>query len=240
MILWPEIADLSQEVGGGIRTGHRMRITQRQSFLLVGAILCLFFGGTFFLVRGSRRLPPEPSATQTVAFVEPTIPSPTTPGAVPVSATPESGQQFVLQQFQRSETRDGKKVWEVKAERGSYDPTTNSATLTMAVLEMARKNRDAVVISSDRAQLFLSGTSLKSADLQGNVVLTHAKGTTLRAAQATYDREKNSIMVPGAVEIAGVMLDITGVGLTGNLEREEFHLSSNVETVIKPRKKSSP
>jgi LPS export ABC transporter protein LptC len=256
-----------------------MRISQRQSVVIVIGVLLAFFAGTALLVRSHRDATPlasgikqseigdlsqgsipkdpipkdsipkdsiskdpisEDSTTEDPKSTDP-IANKVTPLVVErgdgTVAAPETSQRFVLDKFHRSETKDGKKLWEVTASRGEYQPTNNSAVLRNAVLEMAQGKSGSVEIRSDDATLFLKGTGLDRAELQGNVVLIQNKKTTLTSDQAVYDRTKNTITIPGSVRIDGPLLEILGTGLTGDLEKQQFTLASQVVTTIKPRQR---
>lgn len=199
-----------------------MRLTKIQSRVLAVGVLALFFGVSVVVTTQSKKDKNVEVNTDLFPKNEP---------------TPDS--KFVLKEFSRSETRDGKKLWEVKAKSGQYYPESNTAKLEEATLWMFRDEGGPVELKAGHAKLYLKGVSLASAQVEGNVVINYPdKKVTLETDAAEFNQEKNSVSALGKVTIHGELLDIVGEGLSADLNTREFHLERDVKTVVKPKRKS--
>lgn len=200
-----------------------MRLTRLQSRVLAVGILTFFFIISIAVTKsgssGKRRPSPAPTAT-----------------AVPNgNETPSGSSNFVLNEFQRSETKDGNKLWEVKARRGQYYPETNTAILEEATVYLHQKDGASIEVRTGAAKLFLSGPSLARIEASEKVVVSYPeKRLSLETDTAVYDKEKDSLFAPGHVVIRGELADIDGDILTAKLAERDFLLEKNVVTVIKP------
>lgn len=206
-----------------------MYLTKAQSLTVALGTLALFFVGGITYMRLS-----QPS------FVSPTSETPATiePTAVPENtglATPASGSNFVLENFHRSEMKDGKKVWEVSAVKGHYFPETNTARLETPSLLFYRPNGEVVQLNAEGATITLAGTSLTRAEITGKVKLVYSEKVTMETELAVYDKEKNLVTAPGEVTITSAQLDIVGRELTAKLDRNEFRLAKDVSSTVKKR-----
>lgn len=142
---------------------------------------------------------------------------------------------FVLNDFERSELENGKKLWEIKGKRGQFFPESNTAKLKQATLWVFRKNGEVTELKAEEALVYLSGASFSKAEASGGVTVIHNQKVQIDAESATYDRVKNEVFAPGHVEIKGEVIDVTGTELRVDLEKGEMRLSSDVTSVIKPR-----
>ncbi|WKZ57992.1 MAG: LPS export ABC transporter periplasmic protein LptC [Bdellovibrionota bacterium] len=139
--------------------------------------------------------------------------------------------QIVLDNFHRTETRNGSPIWEVKASKGVLNPSTNEALLDQAEVTLSRKKEQPTFIQADHAKVLIQGATLTSAEAWGNVVVKQ-RDMELHSDRALYDLASEQVDVPGAVEIQNSLLQIKGVGLKGDLASQVFHLQRDVETTI--------
>lgn len=208
-----------------------MRISKKQSMAAGVGIIILFFIIGSFSLRGGGAGPDDDAsgsgASSTAAH-----------GARAGAASPaplDLASRFTLQDFHRSEIRDGKKVWEVKARRGQYFPETNSAALEEADLWLFKDAGEQTALHAAHARLVLSGAALAKAELSDAVTIDYNGKVTIQTDQATYDKSAETVHAPGKVRIESGGLEITGESLQGNITTREFHLERNVESVIKPK-----
>ena len=163
------------------------------------------------------------------------------PGALGTAGTaplPEGsalgGSQFVLGQFHRSEVKDGKKLWEVTAQRGEYHPQSNTAELEQAVVSMYKEDKP-LTIRASKAVLSLQGNSLLKAEASGEVMASSENHGTLTTTQATFDKVANTLTTEAPVTITTSQLTIRGTGLFADLNTKEFTLKSEVDSVLLPK-----
>lgn len=143
---------------------------------------------------------------------------------------------FSLDNFHRSEIRDGKKYWEIKARNAEYDPATGRTTVSAAEVWLYRKNGDVIYLTSQKARLVLEGAGFKEAHLTSDIILKINQNVTVTADKAHYNHAEQTVTAPGPVTISGEFYNITGKKLLANLESEEFTLVKDVESVLTPDK----
>ena len=203
-----------------------MYLTKAQSLAVALGTLALFFVGGITYMRLSK---PQVVATPTPSTV------PAQPTGAPGDPTPGQSSNFILENFHRSEMKDGKKVWEVSAVKGQYFPETNTAQLETPRLLFFRSSGEVIELSAATATITLSGTSLTRAEIAGSVEVVYSEKVTIKTELAVYDKEKNLVTAPGKVSITSAQLDIVGRELTAYLDRNEFRLAKDVSSTVKKR-----
>lgn len=219
-----------------------MRLTRSQSMIVAVGTLLLFFVAVYAIIEQDPRQVPkltdserarialqsgdaDDSTAQNGAEKAPGEPAGT-------ADTTEGHSLFVLHNFERSEIKDGRKTWEVKARQGEYFPATSSAKVSQAVMWTYQEGGDVVRLEADEAQLKLQGTALVKVEAQGNVKLTKNDELVVTTDSATYDRTANLVYAPGEVAISGKAINVNGKAMTVDLVSEEVRLENDVRTVI--------
>ena len=215
-----------------------MRITKSQSRFLAVGILVVFFIVVVTLVKSNTS-----SHTRTVSLTTTTVRQTTTvppqeaqPAVQPSGSNNSVAPQFSLKSFHRSEIKDGRKVWEIKADSGELVQGTNVVKLINSDLWLYRKSGEVVTLKSDQAFITLVGASLDHAQAIGAVKINYNQQATLETEKANYDQKTNMVDVPGPVHIFGDQFDLTGDKMTMNVETKEVFISPNVKTLLKPKK----
>lgn len=167
--------------------------------------------------------------------------SPITPtndiGNVIDQEKPNLNVPITMNKFERHETKDGKKLWEITAEKGRYIPQSNTAELENSKLLFYREDDSVVQLTSSNAKILFSGTELKGADLNGSVEVVYNDKVHIYAGIAQYNKAEDTIVVPGLVKINTDNMDLEGRDLTAYVSKHEVHISHDVSTVIQPRAK---
>lgn len=202
-----------------------MRLSKRASQLIGLGVIVLFFVVASLTSRNT--VPPE-ERNQLTDSASTKVSEPT----LEPSAHPQS--QFELNDFRRSSVKDGVKVWEVIAQRGTYDPQTSEAQLFDASIEITRKNGENLQIKADSATISLNGNELVQAELSGNVRTQLDKETTVITERAKYSLQNQEIITQAPVKIENSMLDITADRLQTNTEDQIITLTGNVTTLLQP------
>lgn len=199
-----------------------MRITKRQSIVFGLGTLALFFCfGVLMLNRASsikvaehaREFPGE---------------------AAPQITKEDLDSPVTLNQFHRSEIRDGRKLWEVKADKGRYFPKNNSSALENANIIFFRPDETVVELKAVRAILYISGVDLSRAEASEGVELIYDNKVRIVTESALYDKQSNTVYAPGFVKIMSDRMEISGNILSARVDEHEFNLKENVTSVIKP------
>ena len=191
------------------------------------AVLAVFFGAAVTVMHRNR---PETAGVKDAA-------APNQPAAAPVkesssAAEADSKSKVVLDEFRRSETRDGKKLWEVSAKHGRYFPENNTAQLSDAELLFYRKDGEQVALHAKYADLFFNSFSLDRAELSGGITLNYKDELSAKTATASFSRETNTIRAPGEVRIRHKMAKIRGEDFLADMTLGQMTLGRKVDTVL--------
>jgi LPS export ABC transporter protein LptC len=212
-----------------------MWLSKTQSQLIVAAAFIGFFAFSYALIRHNRPAGPAPAQPAAMATSEPAP-------AAARDVTPQPGLPqglFKIEDFQRSESKDGQKLWEIKGSHAEFVPGSNQVSLKDAQLWVRRPNGDVVELFADQALITLEANSLSSADLTGHVKVIHNKETTLTTEHALYNKSTSLIVAPGPVLIENARMRISGQKLQAKLDTNEITLAQDVDTVIEGRGKKN-
>lgn len=212
-----------------------MYLQKKTSVWLAVSTLGLFFLIGFFSLQGQTTNFQSASSTNqeftpSLEIAENTAPTNLTPTSSPQEADVQ------LNRFERSETKDGKLVWQVRAGKGDYFPAEHRTRLHQPELTFFRKNGSVIELRSDTAEVYIEGVTLTNAELTGSVKIVQDRRITITTDHAAYDRVKNLVTAPGTVNIATPQGQVTGDVLSVNLDSSVYELMQNVETVILPKK----
>ncbi len=216
-------------------------LTRKQSLWLGLGLL-----GAFFLVsaitiyrRNASRVPTQSGALSREVIEGSTAPPPTPSTTTGLETPIAAGPGFVLNEFHRSLVKDGKTVWEIRGERGKYDPLQSKAQITKPDLNVVRDNGDTVHLTADRADLELSGTQLSSAELFDNVVALYKGNTTVTTSHAIYHQSEGTVEIPVPVQLDSPMFSLSGNRLLAKLDSQEIFITNGVRSTIKPKQITS-
>ncbi len=189
-------------------------LTRRQSIIAASSILLLFFVAVVALKPSTKK------SSKTSGSI----------GIDPVSA------EFTLDNFQREEIKEGKKAWEIKADKGRYNPSTGKSILQKTQMILYKKDGGTVELQADNAELMLEGTTgLKEADFSGNVVIIQNKTTTIETDRAIYNRLEGMVRSPGPVKVTGDKIILEGIGMEVEVESKLVKILEQTKTLIEPK-----
>lgn len=221
-----------------------MRITQKQSKLLALLVLVVFFVVSWILSnsdQSSSNKSAKTSSLKTEELREHEQSQATEQFNGQADSAPENLEdkdpKFVLHKFHRSESKQGKKLWEVKARSGEYIPEKNAANVNDAVLWFYRDSGEVITLKATKAILEMTGSTLDHADLSEGVQLVYDNRVTLETQSAIFDKETETVTSSERVHITSDLIKINGTELQADLKTEEFTLLKDVDSVITPRKK---
>lgn len=188
-------------------------ISRKKSFIIAGGIIAAFFIGVFILFK------------QRPSIVTPL-------GTASISIDAQSGPKLILNDFHRSETKNGKLIWEVHATEGSFSPSNQTAEVKKPVVRLMRKQGE-VNLTSVTASLSFQGQTLTSAHLKEEVTLDQKNPPfSMRTNDAMFNQAEQSLIIPGEVTIISDTISVKGDGLVGDLEKGVFTINKNVRSVI--------
>jgi len=134
--------------------------------------------------------------------------------------------------FQKSEVKDGKKIWEITAKVGKFHTTTGVAELQDTDVSLL-KEADTITIHAAQALITLTGNDLKKIEARGDVVIhSQEKNTTIYTDSLLYDRATDRLTTPDPVRVVSPDIELQGSGLEGNTALKQFSLARDVKTIF--------
>ncbi|MGH7895193.1 MAG: LPS export ABC transporter periplasmic protein LptC [Candidatus Binatia bacterium] len=144
-----------------------------------------------------------------------------------------------IQNFRRVKLKNGKAVWEVKAEDAQYFEAEQQIVVRKPEVTFFLENgKGRAKLIGSEGRLTLEGKDLSAVTLRGAVVLL-IDDLELRADEASYDHARDRISAPGVVTIRGKTLDVRGEGLEVDVEPRLMRLLGDVHTVLRGHDASS-
>lgn len=196
-----------------------MIISRNQSRALAVAVLVGFFLISTLVIYFSR-----PSGAGKILLDLPSI------------SIDEQNANVVLGKFHRSEMKNGKKAWEITAEKGKYITEKNQIVVYSATMILYRPDGTSVNTKADEATLTLAGSDISSASAKGHIVVVYNNEATVTADDAHFDKATNVVTIEGHVTLHSESFDTEGDGLTANLTEESLQLTRNVHSTIRKAK----
>ncbi len=188
-------------------------MNRKKSLIVAASVIVAFFLGVIFLFKKQTSI--------------------STPiGELSVELDLSTGPKVVLNNFKRSESKDGKKLWEITAEKGVFSPNTQEAQVENPKLQFFKKSDVTVTLTSRKAIINFDNQTLANAELLEEVLLVQDNPSFIMTGnRALYDQKQ--VLIPGPVTIRSDSLFIEGENLVGDVEAEVFTLKNNVKSVIR-------
>ena len=146
----------------------------------------------------------------------------------------EASSKVRLQNFHRTEIKDGRSVWEVTADDAKYFGRREVTHLENSILTLYQEDGREVVIHSDSAKLSLKEQSLNRAQLAGNIRIEIDKDISIITPSALYKVDSNEVTSAEQVGVSGTGFHIEGKDLRAKLDSEQIYLYSDVRSVFQP------
>ncbi|MFN8389127.1 MAG: LPS export ABC transporter periplasmic protein LptC [Bdellovibrionota bacterium] len=198
------------------------RLVLQKVFLLVPIGYLLSLSGVAFL-RSSQRHSVVTSAAVSEGG---------TTGEVSEQATSSSKVQ--LQEFHRVEVKHGRPVWEIRAKDAKYYPQDFVTHVNGAELTIFREKKDNVVVTAEAAKLYLGGSNLVRAVLDGNIGITIQDGLVVKTDAAEFDASAKVFSANGQVAILGTGFDVEGQQFRYDSESGIMSFGQNVHCMFQP------
>lgn len=146
--------------------------------------------------------------------------------------------EIILNNFERSSMKNGKKEWEVISKKGTINPITKKATLEDTELSLFSKDK-IVKLKANHAKMEFVRNELGNAKLKGNIELNINNELILNTETAYYDKKDGIVTTKSPVKIDTEFVTITGDSMKVEIDNQIVTIKKNVISVIKPKDSTS-
>lgn len=139
-----------------------------------------------------------------------------------------------MRNFHRVKVKDGQMEWEIEAADARYFDKDKAVVVRSPRLSLYTKAGVLQAwVTGEEGRLVLSPgeEELQSVVLTGSVILW-LEDLELRTDVASYDRPRDLIIAPGAVDIKGRDMDVQAVGMEVDVTPQRLRLLDDVRTVL--------
>ena len=127
-------------------------------------------------------------------------------------------------------TDHGVKEWELKASSGKYYKDRDQAVFNDVILKVFFKDGRPLTLVGDVGMV---ETKTKDVEIQNNVIGSFDTTYKFYTNSLKYDSKKRRIFTPDRIVFAGYGIEIEGVGISIDIDRERFSVLKDVSTVVK-------
>lgn len=149
----------------------------------------------------------------------------------------EQNNNIVINNFERSEVKDGKKIWEIKAAKGSLAPGSSDASIEEATMNFYKEDGSIVKVQSPKAKLSIENGSVSKALLSGGVIVNFSEQYTVKTETADFSQTTQEITSQTQATITNNDFEIVGGKLQANAKTKLLVLTDGVKTTIFAKKK---
>jgi LPS export ABC transporter protein LptC len=135
-----------------------------------------------------------------------------------------------LQDFHRVEMKNGKPIWEVRAQEARFFPAQSLTYVNGANVVFYREDGSLVKLKASSARLLINGENFSSAELDGEIEVLIEPSLILKTDVANFNADKDMIIAPGVISIVGDGYEINGEDFELKISEQAFTLKKNVKS----------
>jgi LPS export ABC transporter protein LptC len=128
-----------------------------------------------------------------------------------------------------TETKEGKKEWELEAASASYFKDKGTVVLNKVKATFFGKNQETYVLVSEKGML---NTVTKAIEVYEGVKIDTSDGYQVRTASLKYLAESRELSTPDRVVLSGPQMQVEGVGLVLDLDKQRVRILDQVQTTL--------
>ncbi len=136
---------------------------------------------------------------------------------------------LALQKINYTETEEGRRRWAVQADSASHDFSGRLATVENVRMVIYGQEGGDVVVTARQGSFDMEKSLLM---LRGDVTLQNVSKQSIHAEDLEFFAERKLLVSAGAVRVESGGMQLTGVGMRYDLERNVFSLLSSVEAIF--------
>ena len=151
-----------------------------------------------------------------------------------VSLQEQHGADAWIQGFSYRQTRSGSTKWVVTADQAQVFDDEHLAKLQNVSVQLFDKTfkKEQMLITSQEGVMNTSSNDFELISHDEKTVMTFEDGSQMFTDKLTWNEAARQIYADELVVIEGDGLVITGVGLVGDIEKNEFQLLNNVRAEV--------
>lgn len=151
-----------------------------------------------------------------------------------VSLQEQQGADAWIQGFSYRQTRSGSTKWVVTADQAQVFDDEHLAKLQNVSVQLFDKTfkKEQMLITSQEGVMNTSSNDFELISHDEKTVMTFEDGSQMFTDKLTWNEAARQIYADDLVVIEGDGLVITGVGLVGDIEKNEFRLLNNVRAEV--------
>lgn len=139
-----------------------------------------------------------------------------------------------MEQFIFRQTKDGALQWEVKAQQASLYEDRNEALLKTVQVAMLGSRGKELTVHGEEAQLNTLTKDFTLSNRSSDIAVRFESGYVVYTNHLHWSDKSQELSTRDPVSIEGNGLRITGQGLKGKLDQEEFQVLDNVHVDFLP------
>lgn len=133
-----------------------------------------------------------------------------------------------MQGFSYQKTQSGMVQWQVEAEKAKIYESQNRAILEDVQVRLFNEREKEMTVRADRGMLDTAANDFQLTNQEDDIAIQLANGFIILAPQFSWVDAQQKIHTSTSIRIRGNGITITGIGLIGNLEKEEFTILDDV------------
>ena len=134
--------------------------------------------------------------------------------------------------FTYRQTQSGVAKWEVVAERAKVFEDQHHAQLENVTVHLFGKEGKEMTVEAEQGTIDTKSNNFDLQNQEDSIVVRLANGYTILSKHLGWVEASNQIKTQTPVTIKGKNVVITGRGLVGNLDDEEFKILHNVRAEV--------
>jgi LPS export ABC transporter protein LptC len=151
------------------------------------------------------------------------------PGDKHLPAKSDAAADLKLDRVHYTETREGKKEWELEAASAVYYREENTLALEKVRATFYGKNQETYVLVGEKGRY---NTQTKVIEVYDGVKVDSSLGYQLRTQGLRYQADQKELSTSDPVEMKGPDMQVEGVGLVIELNRQCLRILGGVTTTL--------
>ena len=146
----------------------------------------------------------------------------------------KTGIDVSIENFHLIEEKEGKKQWELNADKAEVINSKGITRLSNIELNFFQKSGNKLLVFADKGIIQNNNNNI---ELTGNIEVSNSDGYKLKTDNLNWISDKKTIQTDDLIEISGKDLSISGKRMTVNVESEVFKIHDGVKVLFYGMKK---